>query len=390
MAIRLPPLPSWSAAGIATFVGFGGTIPLVIQALTNVGATVEQAGSGVTVLCLGIALAGAALSFRYRIPVVLAWSTPGAALLAASTTHLSWAAATAVFAAAGIMVIVVGVTPLFGRLIARLPAAVASAMLAGVLLPFCLNLFRLSATHPVLIGGLLVVFLAARRKVPLYSLILVLGTAIAWTGLRGELHAPPPGAIFGTLLPEMPRADISTLISLSLPLFLVTLVSQNLPGLVVLRSAGYEPPAGPLIATTGLATLLAAPFGAHGVNLAAITASLCTSQDAHPDAGRRWLVAVIYAGLYLALALFAPALVRMFVSLPPAVIAAVTGLALIAPLISALETSLSTPDERNAAIVTFLATGSGVVFLGLGSAFWGLVAGGVALTVKRLLPRSAS
>jgi benzoate membrane transport protein len=384
--VRLPPPPSWSAALIAAFVGFGGTIALVVQAMRTMGATVEQTGSAVTALCLGIAIAGAALSVRYRMPVVLAWSTPGAALLAAAE-GVPWPVAIAVFVAAAMMMIVVGATPALGRLIERIPASIASGMLAGVLLPFCLTLFRLGATDPVLIAALLCIFLAARRRLPLYALPLVLMAAISFTLVRGDMAPLATGQTFGTLLPVLPRPELAALVSLALPLFMVTLVSQNLPGLVVLRSAGYQPPASALVTTTGVASLICAPFGAHGVNLAAITAAICTGEDAHPDPGRRWLVGVLYAGFYLALAVFAPTLVRLFLALPPEVIASVTGLALIPALIGAVENMMADRHDRDPAIVTFLATGSGLVLWGLGSAFWGLVAGFVALGLKRGLKR---
>ncbi|MDP1619227.1 benzoate/H(+) symporter BenE family transporter [Phenylobacterium sp.] len=387
--VRLPPPSSWSAALIAAFVGFGGTIALVVQALRAMGATVDQTGSAVTALCLGIAIAGAALSIRYRMPVVLAWSTPGAALLAATTAGLSWPVAIALFGAAALMMIVVGVTPALGRLIARIPAPIASAMLAGVLLPFCLTLFRLSATDPVLIAALLVIFLAARRRLPRFALIFVLVAAVGFTLVRGDMAPLATGRTFGTLLPTLPAPDLAAVVSLALPLFMVTLVSQNLPGLVVLQSAGYRPPAGALITTTGVASLIGAPFGAHGVNLAAITAAICTGPDAHPDPGQRWQVGVLYAGFYLALAGFAPTLVRFFLALPPEVIASVTGLALIPALIGAVENMMADSHDRDPAIVTFLATGSGLVLWGLGSAFWGLVAGFVALGLKRILERPA-
>lgn len=380
----LPPMSSWSAAMIAAFVGFGGTIALVVQALRAMGASIDQTGSAVTALCLAIALAGAALSFKFRMPVVLAWSTPGAALLAAASSTFPWPVAIGVFCAAAVLMILVGVTPALGRLIDRIPPSIAAAMLAGVLLPFCLTLFRLGATDPLLIAALVVVFLAARRRVPLYALILVLATAVGFTLLRGDMAELAPGRVFGALLPDQPRLDIRSIVSLALPLFMVTLVSQNLPGLVVLRSAGYEPPAGRLIAATGVMSLLAAPFGAHGVNLAAITAAICTGEDAHPDPARRWVVGVLYAGFYLALAVFSPALVRLFLALPPSIIASVTGLALIPALLGAVDSMMADKPDRDPAIVTFLATASGLALWGLGSAFWGLVAGFTALAIKHL------
>ncbi len=385
MRLKAPPLSAWSFALIAALVGFGGTVALVVQALRTLGASVEQTGSALTALCLGIGIAGAVLSVRQRIPVVLAWSTPGAALLAAATPGMSWPSAVGTFIVSALLMIAVGLIPALGRLAQRIPAAVASAMLAGVLLPFCLALFRLGGVDPLLVGVVLAVFLAARQRLPTYALLLALAVGVTLTLLRGDIGAVPAGPILGALAPVRPVFDAAAVVSLSLPLFLVTLVSQNLPGLVVLRTAGYSPEPRPLLVGAGLASLAAAPFGAHAVNLAAITAALCTSKEAHPDPARRWIVGVIYAGFYLVLALFSPALVRLFLALPSGVIAALTGVALIPALIGALEGMLSAKADRDAAIVTFLATASGLSLLGIGSAFWGLVCGFSALAARRAL-----
>ena len=388
MLRQLPPAPAWSSALIAALVGFGGTIALVVQAMRNLGASAEEAGSAVTALCLGIALAGATLSFRLRVPVVLAWSTPGAALLAAAAPGLSWPVAVGLFLSAAMMMILLGIVPLLGRLAERIPSSIASAMLAGVLLPFCLKLFGLGAADPLLVALLVAVFVAARQRLPLYALLLALAAGMALTVIRGDIGALPAGATFGTLRPVMPVFDARAILSIGLPLFLVTLVSQNLPGLVVLRSAGYEPGPRPLLIGTGVAWLAAAPFGAHGVNLAAITAAICTSDEAHPDRAKRWSVGMLYAGLYLLLAIFAPLLVRLFLALPPTVIAALTGLALIPALLGAMETMLAAKPDRDPSILTFLATGSGLALFGLGSAFWGLVVGFLAVAAGRLLKRA--
>ncbi len=368
-------------------IGFGGTIALVVQAMQVLGATVAQTGSAVTALCLGIAVGGALLSFRMRIPVVLAWSTPGAALLAATAPGLSWQVAVGAFLAAGLMMVLLGLVPALGRLAQRIPASIASAMLAGVLLPFCLGLFRVAAVDPILVGVILAVYLAVRQRAPIYALLAVLVVGTAFSLLRGDVAGLPTGATLGVLLPVLPEFDGRAILSIGLPLFLVTLVSQNLPGLVVLRSAGYEPKAGPLLVGTGLATLATAPFGAHAVNLAAITAAICTSEEAHPDRARRWTVGMIYAGFYLLLAIFSPALVRLFLALPPGVISALTGVALIPALVGAIETMLADNDQRDASIMTFLATGSGLALFGLGAAFWGLMAGAFALGLKALVGR---
>lgn len=388
MTFRTPPITAWSAALIAALIGFGGTVALVVQAMRVLGAGPEQTGSAVTALCLAIGLAGGALSLGLRMPVVLAWSTPGAALLAGTTAQVSWPVAIGVFVVAALLAIVLGLVPALGRLAEKIPSAVASAMLAGVLLPFCLTLFRTAAIDPLLVAVILGVFLAARQRAPLYALLLALITGVALTLARGGLSLPS-GEILGTLKPQSPAFQPAAIVSLALPLFLVTLVSQNLPGLVVLRTAGYSPPPRPLLAGVGLASLLAAPFGAHGVNLAAITAAICTNPEAHPDATQRWGVGVIYAGFYLLLALFSPFLVGVFLALPHAVIAALTGLALIPALLGALEGMMGQATDRDPAIVTFLATASGLSLLGIGSAFWGLAAGFFALSARAMLRRQS-
>lgn len=384
---RLPPLPAWSSALIAALVGFGGTIALVVQATRHLGASPAQAGSAVTALCLGIAFAGAGLSWRMRMPVVLAWSTPGAALLAAAPPGLSWPVAVGTFIAAALMMIILAAVPLLGRLADRIPASIAAAMLAGVLLPFCLQLFRIAALDPLLVALLLAVFIAARARFPLYALLLVLAAGMALTLLRGDIGPLPAGETLGALLAVTPIFDAGAILSIGVPLFLVTLVSQNLPGLVVLRSAGFQPGPRPLLAASGLAWFAAAPFGGHGINLAAITAAICTAEEAHPDRARRWTVGLLYAGFYLLLALFAPMLVRLFLALPPTVIAALTGVALIPALLGAMDSMFADRPGREPAILTFLATGSGLTLFGLGAAFWGLAIGFAALAAEAWLKR---
>jgi benzoate membrane transport protein len=381
---RIPPLQSWTSALIAIVVGFGGTVALVIQALRALSASVEQTASAVTALCLGMALGSIVLSLRMRMPIVVAWSVPGAALLVASTPGITWPVAIGVFLAAGALMALVGLVPALERLAERVPMSLASAMLAGVLLPFCLEAFRLGTVDPLLIAMLVGVFILARQRAPLYALLLVLVAGMALTLVRQQVAPLPPGSTFGTLVPTLPVFEAGALISLALPFFLVTLISQNLAGLMVLRTAGYVPRAGALLFGTGIVSLLVAPFGAPGVNLAAITAALCTNDEAHPDRSKRWIVGVIYGALYLVLAVFSPALVRFFLALPHNVIAALAGLALVPALLSSLESMLVRKDDRDAAVLTFLATGSGLALYGLGSAFWGLVAGFTALGVKRL------
>lgn len=377
------PVSALSAAAVGTIIGFGGTVALVVQAGHAMGASPDQIVSMVTALCLGIGAPGILLSWRLKIPIILAWSTPGAALLAASTLGLGWPTAVGAFLIAGALMVVVGLVPALGRLAARIPAGVASAMLAGVLLPFCMKLFLVFPADLALAAGLFAVFLVMRRLAPAWALPAVLAGAFLVLTLRGQVGTPPGTGLFGQLSPVMPAFDLKAAISLALPLFLVTLVSQNLPGLVVLKAAGYEPPPGPLLVSTGLATVVLAPFGGYGINLAAIVAAICTGSDAHPDPQRRWIVGVLYGGLYLVVALFAAPLAGLFIAMPPAALAVLTGLALIGPLTGALSGAMAEPDHREAAVVAFAATASGVALFGIGSAFWGLLAGFVALAALR-------
>lgn len=377
------PVSALSAAAVGVIIGFGGTVALVVQAGHVLGASPDQIVSMVTALCLGIGAPGLLLSWRLKVPIILAWSTPGAALLAASTLGVGWPTAVGAFVIAGLLMVITGLVPALGRLAAKIPGGIASAMLAGVLLPFCLKLFLVFPTDLALTAGLFAVFLIIRRLAPTWALPAVLLGAFAVLALRGQITLPPGTGLFGQLAPVVPAFDLKAAISLALPLFLVTLVSQNLPGLVVLKAAGYEPPPGPLLLSTGLATVALAPFGAYGINMAAIVAAICTGPDAHPDAQRRWIVGVLYGGLYLVVALFAAPLAGLFIAMPPGALAVLTGLALIGPLTGALSGAMAEPRDREAAVIAFAATASGVALFGVGSAFWGLMAGFLALAVLR-------
>ncbi|GAA0613472.1 benzoate/H(+) symporter BenE family transporter [Brevundimonas kwangchunensis] len=377
------PVSVFTAAAVGTVIGFGGTVALVVQAGQVLGASPAQIVSMVTALCLGIGVPGMLLSWRLKVPIILAWSTPGAALLAASTLGLGWPTAIGAFMLAGAMMVVTGLVPALGRLAARIPGGIASAMLAGVLLPFCIKLFLVFPTDIALAAGLFAVFLIMRRLAPSWALPAVLVGAFAVLAVRGQVTLPPGTDLFGELHPVLPVFDPVAAISLAVPLFLVTLVSQNLPGLVVLKASGFEPPPEPLLLSTGLATVMLAPFGAYGINLAAIVAAICTGPDAHPDPSRRWWVGVIYGALYLIVALFAAPLAGLFIAMPPAALAVLTGLALIGPLTGALTGAMAEPKDREAAVIAFAATASGVALFGIGSAFWGLLAGFVTLAALR-------
>lgn len=377
------PASAFSSALVAAVVGFGGTIAVIIQMGQSLGANAAQISSIVTALCVGIAVVGAALCLWQRMPIVLAWSTPGAALIASSHVEGGYVTALGAFMAAAVLTMLLGLVPALGRLAAQLPAALASAMLAGVLLPFCLSLFHGVQHEAWLAVPALAVFLLARQRWPGSALLLTLAVVIALVLLRKATAPLPPHAWFGSLLPTLPRFEIPALLGLGLPLFLVTLAAQNVPGLAVLRVAGYQPPPQPLLLAVGAGSLLLAPFGAHSINLAAITAAICTGDDAHPDRTQRWRVGLLYAGCYAALALFSAPLVALFLALPTSAAATIAGLALLAPLASSLSAALADDKQREAALLCFVATASGLSLFGIGAAFWGLLIGLVALGVQR-------
>lgn len=384
------PLSAWAAAFVASIVGYAGTAALVVQAMRAVGATPEAIGSALTALCLCIAITGAFLSLRLRIPVVLAWSTPGAALLASAPASLTWNVAIGIFVSAALMMIILGLVPKLSRLADRFPPAVASGVLAGVLLPYCLRLFEIASMQPILVAILLAVFIVARQRVRTLALLLVLIAGVLVTLIRHELSSFEVPMIFGMLELNVPAFDLDAILGLGVPLFLVTLVSQNLPGIAVLRNNQYDTDPSGLFVATGLASLACAFFGGHGINLAAITAAICTSDEAHPMKEKRWVVAVVYSGFYLLMAAFSPVLIELFLTLPREVIAVLTGLALIPALSGALETLLMSGSDREAGILAFLATGSGLSVFGLGAAFWGLAIGLLALAARSSMRGSSA
>lgn len=385
----LLPLSALSAGLIATFIGFGGTVALIVQAGQQVGASPEQITSIVTALCLGIGLGTGILCVWRRIPIMLAWSTPGAALIATNTLAISYPVAVGAFMAAAALMILLGLIPALGKLVSRIPTSIAAAMLSGVLLPFCLGLFRTFHSDALLACTLLITFILARQRFPASALLIVLVAAVSIVVARGEATLGT-GTLFGRLHPVVPVLDWKTIISLGVPLFLVTLVSQNLPGFAVLRSSGYVPPTRTILLSTGIISLFTAPFGAHSVNLGAITAAICTGEEAHPNPARRYMVGLVYGAAYLLLAAFSASLVGLFTAMPAGTIAAIAGIALIAPLTNALGSMLSVPEERESAVLTFTATASGLTLFGIGPAFWGLVVGFLALGVRHLFTRASA
>jgi benzoate membrane transport protein len=376
------PLSIPASAFVAAIVGFGSTLALIVAAANALGASTLQTASMVTALCLAMAVETAFLSWRYRMPVVSAWSTPGAALIAAST-GFSLGEGVGAFLVAAALLVATGLFRPLTRLVSRIPASVSSGMLAGIVVTFVTGAFKTVAVDPMLILPLLAAFFVSRLFNPALSVLAVLvggGVLAVMLGRVGALPAPE----LSTLTLVAPEFTVAALVGLALPLYLVTMASQNLSGLAVLKAAGYEPPAGPLIAFTGFVSLATAPFGALTTNLAAISAAICTGPDVHPDPAERWKTGPFYALFYLLFAVFGASLVAIFAVLPPALIALVAGLGLMASLANALTIALRDEAERTAAVVAFAVTASGLVFAGIGSAFWGLLAGLIVLGLDRL------
>ncbi|WP_236647996.1 benzoate/H(+) symporter BenE family transporter [Micromonospora sicca] len=381
MAGRLQPV----LAGVVTaLVGFASSFTVVLAGLRAVGADDAQAASGLLVLCVAAGLCAVWLGLRHRLPMAIAWSTPGAALLVATgPVPGGWPAAVGAFLATGLLIAAAGLIPALGRAVAAIPGPIASAMLAGVLLPLCtapvralVEVPRLAA--PVVLTWLVLHRFARRWAVP--AALAVAAVAIALTAPAagpGRLHLAP------TVEVTTPAWTLPAVVGLALPLFLVTMAAQNVPGMAVLAGYGYRAPLGSALRVTGLASALGAPAGGHAVNLAAITAALAAGPDAHPDPDRRWIASVT-AGIGLALLGLGAGVATALVLLsPPILVEAVAGLALLGALAGAVSAAVAEPEAREAAVVTFVVTASGVSLLGVGGAFWGLVAGWLMLLLFR-------
>lgn len=382
---RAPPVQAVTAGLLTAFVGSASSFAVVLQGLGAMGADSAQAASGLMALFVAMGLCGMLLSRRCRMPISIAWSTPGAALLAsAGAPEGGFPIAVGAFLVAGLLVIAAGAFRPLGRLIAAIPVSIASAMLAGVLLPLCLAPVRAVAAMPTAGLAIVLVWLLVGRWKRLLAV-----PAAALVAILLIVPGMPEGTLSGSLLPApafvVPAFSVAGLIGVALPLFLVTMASQNIPGLAVLAVNGYRPEPGPLFAATGLFSLAAAPFGGHAVNLSAITAALCAGPDAGPDPGRRWWAAAIAGAGYVVFGLAAAA-VTALAGVSPLLIQAVAGLALIGAFSASIAGALADPDQRDAAAVTFVVTASGLTFAGISAAFWGLLAGAAVLLVGRLKP----
>ncbi len=372
------------AGFVTVLVGFTSSAVIVFQAAQALGASPAEIGSWMLALGLGMGLTCILLSLRYRVPVVTAWSTPGAAILITSVAGISMPEAIGAFLVSGALITICGFSGWFERVLSRLPLSIASAMLAGVLLRFGLDIFGAMKTQLVLVLVMFCTYLLLRGRAPRYAVIMALLVGIGIAGAQGLLRLETVSLQLAKPVFIMPQFSFQALISVALPLFVVTMASQNVPGVAVIRASGYEVPISSLIGWTGIATLILAPFGGYALNLAAITAAICMGREAHENPARRYVAAVAAGGFYLVVGLFGSTVGAVFAAFPKELVLAIAGLALLGTIGNGLVGALSNEQEREPALITFLMTASGVTLLGIGSAFWGLVAGIFSLLILQI------
>ena len=380
---------AFTAGFVAVLVGFTSSVAIVFQAALAFGATPAQIASWMWALGWGMGLCSLVPSLWLRQPVMVAWSTPGAAVLATAgfAGGFTMADAVGAFIVCAALVTLFGVTGWFEKVMRRIPMAVASALLAGVLTRFGLQAFTAAQTALGLVLLMLGSYLLGKRLLPRYAVVLTLLAGVVYVAARGELV----GASFhiGLAMPVFtaPSFNLGALVSLAIPLFVVTMASQNLPGVAAIQAAGYGGPGGipvsKIITLTGVATLVLAPFGAFALNLSAITAAICMGREAHEDPARRYTAAVSCGAIYVLIGIFGAAITGVLTAFPKELVAAIAGLALLGTIGNALALALRDESHREAALITFLVTLSGVVLAGVGSAFWGVLAGAITLAVQQ-------
>ena len=385
-------LSAFVAGFVAVLVGFTSSVAIVFQAAQGFGATPAQITSWIWALGLGMGLCSLLPSLVLRKPVMVAWSTPGAAVLATAGVAggFSMGEAVGAFMVCSVLVVLVGVTGLLERVADRIPSEIASALLAGVLTRFGIQTFAALQTALPLVLLMVGSYLVARRLLPRYAVVITLAAAIAWVAASGQVAWSMGPMQLAMPVLVAPQWSVAAAVSLAIPLFVVTMASQNLPGIAVIKASGYELPVSKLITLTGVVSLLLAPFGAFALNFSAITAAICMGPEAHTDRDKRYTAAVVCGALYVLIGLFGAAVTGLLIAFPRELVLAIAGIALLGSIGGGLHAALKDDTHREAALITFLVTLSGVVIAGIGSAFWGVVAGALALFVQQygLRPKS--
>jgi benzoate membrane transport protein len=377
------------AGFVAMMTGYTSSLALMFQAGRAAHLSDAQVSSWIWALSVGMALTTIVLSLRYRAPIVIAWSTPGAALLITSLPNVPYPAAIGAFLVCAVLIVLVGVTGVFDSIMKRLPSSLAAALLAGILFRIGIGLFSAAEHDTALVLVMLFTYLVVKRLAPRYAVVTSLLAGIAMSGALGLLDFSHFSVALARPVFTRPVFSWSAAISIGVPLFIVAMTSQNVPGLAVLRADGYQTPSSPLITATGIASVLFAPFGSHGVNLAAITAAMCTGPDAHADPRKRYTAALWCGVFYLIAGTLGATIAALFGAFPRTLVISIAALALFGSIMNGLANAMSDPRQREPALITFMVTASGLTLLSIGSAFWGLVAGVLAyliLTARKPAP----
>ncbi|MEL6159751.1 MAG: benzoate/H(+) symporter BenE family transporter [Cyanobacteria bacterium J06627_32] len=373
------------AGFISVLVGFTGAGGIVFQSAQTLGATPVEIGSRIWALGLGMGLTSLLLSLRYRKPVITAWSTPGAALLITVGSGVSMAEAIGAFLACALLIMLCGFTGWFEKAMNRVPLSLASALLAGVLLQFGIAVFAAMETQFAMVFAMLCVYLILRQRTPRYAVLSALAIGLIIAATQGLTQFDSLNLQLAQPTFTRPAFSLGALVGIGLPLFFVTMASQNVPGVAIIRAFGYDTPVSPLIGWTGTASFLLAPFGGFAMNLAAITAAISMGAEAHEDPDKRYVAGVAVGVFYIVIGLFGGTVGAIFAALPGELVSVIAGLALLSTIGKGLVTALDNETEREPALITFLVTASGMTLLGIGSAFWGLVTGVLATAIARLL-----
>ena len=369
------------AGFVAVMVGFTSSAVLVFQAATTAGATPAEVSSWLFALGISMATTCIGLSLYYRVPILTGWSTPGAALLVTSLSGVSMPEAIGAFLFAAFLTILTGVTGLFEKALKHIPRELTSAMLAGILIHFGINIFVAMQDQFILIGAMLIMYFIGKRAFPRYAIIFVLLIGVLIAELEGLFHLDNFHLTLTTPIFTYPVFSLSALFGIGIPLFIVTMTSQNIPGVAVLYASGFKPPISRVISWTGLTNFILAPFGSYSICLAAMTAAICTSKEADINPDNRYK-ATIFAGVcWLLIGLFGATIVSLFFAFPRELVLALAGIAMLGTIGSSLNVALDDATQRDPALVTILVSASGISYLGLGAAFWGLIAGILASMV---------
>jgi len=373
---------------VSVIVNYGGTFILVFQAANAAGLSPELTASWVWSISIGVGVTGMFLSWASREPIITAWSTPAAAFLVVALATTPYAEAVGAYLISAVAFVLLGLSGCFEKIIRLIPKGVAAGLLAGILLQFGVNAFGGMHLDPLLAGALIVAYVALKRVNARYAVVGILALGLVFLRMQGRVDLSGLDVQFAAPVFTMPEFSFNALLSVALPLFLITLTGQYMPGMLVLRNDGFKTSADPIVTVTGLGSLLMAPFGSHAFNLAAITAAICTGKDAHEDPSKRWIAGIAAGVCYVLVGVFGVTLAAVFMALPATFITTLAGLALLGTIGGSLASALADTETREASLITFLAAAANITLLGIGGAFWGLVIGLVAYAaLNGRLPR---